>query len=83
MYLKCTSRLVPTFKKIYKDKFNFEVDRAIIFELKDRIPGAELKHCIAMALTYHKIKHLPLLGHQIKFPTVPNSLKLDKNTAAR
>ena len=62
IYFKCTSRLVPTFKKIYRDKFNFEGDRAIIFKLKDKIPDAELKHCISMALTYHKIKHLPLLG---------------------
>ncbi len=62
IYFKCTSRLVPTFKKIYKDKFKFEGDRAIVFKLNEKIPEAELKHCITMALTYHKIKHLPLLG---------------------
>jgi len=62
IYFKCTSSLVPTFKIIYKDKFNFEGNRAIVFKLNDEIPEAELKHCISMALTYHKIKHLPLLG---------------------
>lgn len=62
IYFKCTSKLVPTFKTIYKDKFKFEGTRAIVFKLKDQIPEAELKHCISMALTYHKIKHLPLLG---------------------
>ena len=62
IYFKCTSSLVPTFKTIYKDKFNFEGNRAIVFKLNDKIPDAELKHCISMALTYHKIKHLPLLG---------------------
>jgi len=62
IYFKCTSKLVPTFRTIYKDKFEFEGNRAIIFKLNDRIPEAELKRCISMALTYHKIKHLPLLG---------------------
>jgi len=62
IYFKCTSSLVPTFKTIYKDKFNFEGNRAIVFKLNDKIPDTELKHCISMALTYHKIKHLPLLG---------------------
>ena len=62
VYFKCTSNLVPTFRAIYKDKFNFEGNRAIVFKLKDKIPVTELKHCIALALTYHKVKHLPLLG---------------------
>ena len=62
MYFKCTSKLVPTFRTLYKGKFKFENNRAIIFSLDDSIPEAELKHCISMALTYHKIKHLPLLG---------------------
>jgi len=62
LYFKCTSRLVPTFKTLYQNKFTFEGDRAIVFKLNDKIPEAALKHCIAMALTYHKIKHLPLLG---------------------
>ncbi len=62
IYFKCTSSLVPTFKTIYKGKFEFEGNRAIIFKLNEKIPEAELKHCISMALTYHKIKHLPLLG---------------------
>ena len=62
IYFKCTSKLVPTFKSIYKNKFKFEGTRAIVFKLNDQIPEAELKHCISMALTYHKIKHLPLLG---------------------
>lgn len=62
VYFKCTSKLVPTFKKIYKDKFSFEGDRAIVFGLKENVREEELKHCISLALTYHKIKHLPLLG---------------------
>ena len=62
MYFKCTSRLVPTFKKLYDDVFTFEGTRAIVFKLDEVVPDVELKHCITMALTYHKVKHLPLLG---------------------
>lgn len=62
VYFKCTSKLVPTFKELYKEIFKFEGDRAIIFKLDDEIPESELKHCITLALTYHKVKHLPLLG---------------------
>lgn len=62
MYFKCTSKLVPAFKELYQDTFTFEGDRAIIFKLDEKIPKNELKHCIKLALTYHKVKHLPLLG---------------------
>ncbi len=62
MYFKCTSKLVPTFKSIYKDNFKYEKDRAILFDLDEKIPENELRNCIRMALTYHKIKHLHLLG---------------------
>lgn len=62
MYFKCTSKLVPTFKTLYKDTFSFEGNRAIVFKQNDEIPKTELKHCISLALTYHKVKKLPLLG---------------------
>ena len=63
MYFKCTSKLVETFKIIYKDIFEFEGHRAIVFKLDSKIPKAELKHCIELTLTYHKVKQLPLLGN--------------------
>lgn len=62
VYFQCTSRLVPTFKMVYGDLFQYEGDRAIIFHLADKIPEPELKKCISAGLTYHKIKQLPLLG---------------------
>ncbi|MDN3666991.1 DUF1801 domain-containing protein [Algibacter miyuki] len=61
IYFKCTSKLVETFKVVFKDVFQFEGHRAIVFQLDDTIPETELKQCIATALTYHKVKHLPLL----------------------
>ncbi len=62
VYFKCTSKLVPTFKMVYNNKFKFEGNRAIIFQMNDKIPETELKKCISMGLTYHNVKQLPLLG---------------------
>lgn len=62
MYFKCTSRLVETFKKLYKNEFSFEGNRALVFLLEDEIPTKALKNCIKAALTYHKVKNLPTLG---------------------
>lgn len=62
LYFKCTSRLVETFKILYKDILKFEGTRAIVFQLDEKSPKKELKHCITLALTYHKVKHLPMLG---------------------
>ena len=62
MYFKCTSKLVPAFKRHFSDVFQFEGDRAIVFQMHAQIPDAELKKCITAGLTYHKVKHLPDLG---------------------
>ncbi|MDX1811526.1 MAG: DUF1801 domain-containing protein [Gammaproteobacteria bacterium] len=62
MYFHCQTKLVDTFKELYGDKFRFEGNRAMVFAKNEKIPVDELKHCIALALNYHKVKHLPLLG---------------------
>ena len=62
MYFQCTSKLIPTFKMLYNDKFEFEGSRAIVFQLDNEIPKEELKNCIKAALRYHKVKHLNTLG---------------------
>lgn len=62
IYFKCTSKLVPSFKIVFPDTFNYEGDRAIVFKLDDPIPVPELKKCIKTTFRYHKVKHLPLLG---------------------
>lgn len=62
MYFHCQSRLVETFKELYGDAFHYEGNRAIVFQLDEPIPDEKLKHCILLSLTYHKRKHLPLLG---------------------
>jgi len=62
IYFKCTSKLVETFKVLHKDLFTYEKNRAIVFKMDGVIPKTALEECIAMALQYHKLKHLPLLG---------------------
>ncbi len=62
IYFKCTSKLVPVFKEVFGETFNYEGTRAIIFAMDDVVPETELKSCIKAALTYHKVKHMPLLG---------------------
>jgi hypothetical protein len=62
MYFKCTSQLVPTFKEVYGDLFDFEGDRAIVFQLAEPVPDEALKNCIRAGLTYHKVKQLDKLG---------------------
>lgn len=62
MYFHCQTKLVDTFKELYRDKINFEGNRAIVFNENDEIPIDELKHCLSLALTYHRRKHLPMLG---------------------
>ncbi len=62
MYFKCTSKLVVSFREIFGDIFQYENNRAIVFQLDDSIPITELKKCIAATLKYHSVKQLPFLG---------------------
>lgn len=62
LYFICSTTLVTTYKEIYSDLFTFDGNRAIIFHKDDPIAINELKHCIGLALRYHQIKHLPMLG---------------------
>ncbi len=62
LYFNCKTILVETFREVYRDKFIFEGNRAIIFNEDDDIFVDELKQCISSSLTYHVRKHVPMLG---------------------
>lgn len=62
MYFHCATKLIDTFKELYPKQFRFEGNRAIVFNKETKPAVEELKHCVTLALTYHKVKHLPLLG---------------------
>ncbi|HTE41353.1 MAG TPA: DUF1801 domain-containing protein [Steroidobacteraceae bacterium] len=56
MYFNCNTHLVDSFRTLFPDSFHFRGDRAIEFDIGDPVPMAELKACIAMALTHHLSK---------------------------
>jgi len=62
MYFQCSSRLVETFRMLFNHKFQYEGNRAIVFQLNQEIPVMELKKCIKATLIYHDVKHLMTLG---------------------
>ncbi len=62
IFFICNTKLVDTFRELYSDTFIFQGNRAIVLPLDKSLPMNKLKRCMTMALTYHKIKHLPLLG---------------------
>jgi len=63
LYFNCNSRLVETFRELYSDILTFEGSRSVVFNLADELPESATKHCLQMALKYHQLKNLPLLGN--------------------
>ena len=59
VYFHCQTDLVDTFRELYPNAFKFEGSRAIVFDLTDKVPERELRHCIGLALTYHLRKRKP------------------------
>lgn len=62
LFFICSTRLVETFRFIFDNELQFEGDRSIVLNLKEPIPTLAIKRCITLALTYQKVKHLPMLG---------------------
>ncbi len=62
LYFICTTELVSNFRLIIGDELQFEGNRAIVLKLDEPLPTSALKRCISLALTYKKVRHLPLLG---------------------
>jgi Domain of unknown function (DU1801) len=56
LYFHCRTNLVSTFRNIYPEIFRYEGNRAIILRGDDALPEEPLRHCIALALTYHRDK---------------------------
>jgi hypothetical protein len=56
VYFHCQTNLVPTFRDMYGDKLTFEGNRALVLDVRQKLPEKELRHCLASALTYHLAK---------------------------
>jgi hypothetical protein len=53
VYFHCQTDLVATFRELYPKELTTAGNRAVIFNADDAIPEAALRHCVALALTYH------------------------------
>ncbi|WP_430427242.1 DUF1801 domain-containing protein [Parasphingorhabdus sp.] len=54
LFVHCQTDLVDRYKQLYGEILTFEGRRAIIFDVAEPLPREAVKHCIAMALTYHQ-----------------------------
>lgn len=55
LYVNCRSNLVEEWRAHYPDLI-FGGNRSIHFSAADPLPEEEVRHCIALALTYHRRK---------------------------
>lgn len=62
VYFHCQTKLIETFREIYRNEFEYEGKRAIVIPLDAVIKEGPLGHCLQMALKYHSLKYRPLLG---------------------
>jgi hypothetical protein len=53
VYFHCQTDLVETFRELYPKEFSYGGNRSIILDADEKIAGPALRHCVALALTYH------------------------------
>ena len=56
LFCHCQTTLVGEYRELYDADFDFEGNRAVILKDEPPLPVAELEHCLALALTYHRRK---------------------------
>lgn len=52
VYFHCQTNLVATFRELYPE-LRYSGNRAILLDVAGKLPQAALRHCVALALTYH------------------------------
>jgi hypothetical protein len=53
LYFHCQTDLVETFRDMYPTQLRYGGNRSILLNAAEEIPEPELRHCVALALTYH------------------------------
>ena len=53
VFFHCQTDLVETFRELYPTELSYGGNRSILLNPEDDIPEAALRHCVALALTYH------------------------------
>ena len=55
VYFHCQTDLVETFRELYPE-LRYGGNRSILLDAGEKLPETALRHCIALALTYHARK---------------------------
>ena len=53
LFFHCQTDLVETFRELYPTELSYGGNRSILLKAEQAIPEAALRHCVALALTYH------------------------------
>jgi hypothetical protein len=53
VYFHCQTDLVATFRELYPTELSYGGNRSILLNAEDDVPEPVLRHCVALALTYH------------------------------
>jgi hypothetical protein len=53
IYFHCQTDLVATFRELYPSELRYGGNRSILLDAAQRLPEPALRHCVALALTYH------------------------------
>ena len=56
LYVHCQTHLIERLRELYGEALAFEGNRAILLDIDAPLPVEPLRHCIALALTYHRDK---------------------------
>jgi hypothetical protein len=58
MFVHCQTDLVATFRELYPKELTYGGNRCVIFDADVDIAEPALRHCVALALTYHLRKRI-------------------------
>ena len=56
LFVHCQTSLIATFRELYPDELRYDGKRAVVLDTDDPFPADALRHCIGLALTYHRNK---------------------------
>ena len=57
VYFHCQTDLVETFRELYPTELSYGGNRSILLDAAEKFSEPELRHCVALALTYHLRRH--------------------------
>jgi hypothetical protein len=57
LFVHCQTSLIPIFRDLYDDELDFDGNRCVWFNVADDLPETAVRHCISLALCYHRDKN--------------------------